>query len=469
MNILARCTLRPFVMPKTMPTKLELWDDSTSRWLFNDREQRALRHVDYNVQELISLACDSVGATGCAFNKVFRLTFNDSQTAIARIPSARMFGSGVSWSTASEVATLDSMRNVYNFRVPKVLAWGKDATNVVGSPYIILEDIAGVPLHREWSHPDTCGAPVRKMPCYLPLLPEIYRSYSAYEASSTVGPIADMLWWRPFHDEPVALERRAVQRHREDPSSLCFTRSKYEDLDEVERLLSKVEALAPRIDVVFSSMHAPEWSTHGSLVHPDLRAHNLIVAARTKDNIESRMNDPTVIDWQGTSILPFPFQAHIPSVIAFEPTIFDEDGNPMVSINENEVSPLPDLTQLSSEQRALAEAERRRALRQTGFVEAVTTKIPAWNLTLNTNSFPNFSARSSKVFCAHVRTDRSAALLAYGYRAIWGDVQIWGRYPFRLPSKNVKLTKRDGAKPNLRSQAAAVDEPVGLCRGWEGG
>ncbi len=27
--------------------------------------ERALRHVDYNVQELISLACDSVGATGC--------------------------------------------------------------------------------------------------------------------------------------------------------------------------------------------------------------------------------------------------------------------------------------------------------------------------------------------------------------------------------------------------------------------
>ncbi|KAF9012108.1 hypothetical protein BDZ89DRAFT_1143019 [Hymenopellis radicata] len=406
-------------MPKIMPTKLELYDNSTSRWLFNDREQRALRHVDYNVQELISSACVSVGATGCtemikiaegSFNKVFRLTFNNDQTAIARIPSTRMFGSGVSWATASEVATLHAMRNVVKLRVPKVLAWAKDATNPVSSPYIILEDIAGVPLHHEWTLPETRGEPVRKMvravcnimagAAYLPyarlgglyfredfpsqpqapLLPEAFaRRFSDFEASSTVGPIANLLWWRPFHDEPgfnrgpwdnieecirsaIALERRAVQRHREDPSSLCFTRSKIEDLDEIERLLSKVEAMARRIDVVFSTMKHPGWSTHGNIVHPDLRANNLIVPPRTEDNIESRLAKPVVIDWQGTSILPFPFQARIPHVVAFEPTIVYPDGTPWISINGNVVSPLPDI-ELSPEQQVVTEAECRRAHR----------------------------------------------------------------------------------------------------------
>ncbi|KAF9007707.1 hypothetical protein BDZ89DRAFT_997168, partial [Hymenopellis radicata] len=498
MSTLARCTARPFVMPKIMPTRLELYDNSTSRWLFNDHEQRALRHVDYNVQELISSACVSVGATACtemikiaegSLNKVFRLTFNNDQTAIARIPSTRMFGSGVSWATASEVATLHAMRNVVKLRVPKVLAWAKDATNPVGSPYIILEDIAGVPLHHEWTLPETRGEPVRKMvravcnimagAAYLPyarlgglyfredfpsqpqppLLPEAFaRRFSDFEASSTVGPIANLLWWRPFHDEPefnrgpwdniedcirsaIALERRAVQRHREDPSSLCFTRSKMEDLDEVERLLSNVEAMAPRIDVVFSTMKHPGWSTHGNIVHPDLRANNLIVPPRTEDNIKSRLAKPVVIDWQGASILPFPFQARIPHVVAFEPTIVYPDGTPWISINGNVVSPLPDI-ELSPEQQVVAEAECRRAHRQTAFVETLTRGLPEWNVTLS-NEF--FSELFRPLFQGVLRTCADGPLdlryLLMGIEQL--SVHLLGPVPFSFTEQERKAHRRE--------------------------
>ncbi|KAF9013757.1 hypothetical protein BDZ89DRAFT_995324, partial [Hymenopellis radicata] len=502
--MLARCTVRPFVMPKMMPTRLELWDDSTSRWLFNDREQRALRHVDYNVQELISSACVSVGATGCtkmiklaegSFNKVFRLSFNNGQTAIARIPSTLMFGSGVSWATSSEVATLHAMRNVVKLRVPKVLAWAKDATNPVGSPYIILEDIAGVPLHHEWTLPDTRGPPVAKMllavanimarPAILPfarlgslyfredfpsqpqapLLPEGYaRELPDFEASATVGPIADLLWWRPLHDElgfnrgpwdnieecirsAVALERRAVQRHREDPSSLCFTRSKLEDLDEVECLLSKVEDMALHLEAVFSSMNCPQWSTRGTLVHPDLRANNLIVPPRTADNIESRLADPVIIDWQGTSILPFPFQAHIPHVATYEPEIFDADGNPMISIDGNEVSPLPpDFAQLSPALQALAEAEHRRAMRQRLFVRVLThDQRSEWNMTLTTGFFPKLI---HPLFQGILRACADGPLglrhLLMGIEQIWQDTSdFWGPVPFSFTEQERETHERE--------------------------
>ncbi|KAF9018053.1 hypothetical protein BDZ89DRAFT_1165422 [Hymenopellis radicata] len=493
-------------MPKIMPTRLELWDDSTSRWLFNDREQRALRHVDYNVQELISSACVSVGATGCtemikiaegAYNKVFRLTFNNEQTAIARIPSTLMFGSGVSWATSSEVATLHLMCNYVKLRVPKVLAWAKDATNPVGSSYIILEDIAGVPLHHEWRLPDTRGEPVMKLVLAVcnnvaraaflsyahlgslyfredfpsrppaPLLPEHYaRQLPDFEASSTVGPIANVLWWRPFHDKAgfnrgpwdniaecirsaIALERRAVQRHREDPSSLCFTRSKIEDLDEVEHLLSKVEAMAPRIDAVFSTMNHPEWSTHGILVHPDLRANNLIVPPRTEDNIESRLAAPVVIDWQGASILPLPFQAHIPHVVAFEPTIFDSDGNPMISIDENEVSPLPPDIELSPEQRGLAEAERRRAARQAAFVETLS-RLDQWKLLLTTGFFPDlFRPLFQGILRACADGPLGLRCLLMGIEQIWGNVHLWGPVPFSFTEQEREAHKREMKQSSL--------------------
>src|SRR5690349_7580007 len=90
------------------------------------------------------------------------MSFDNGQSLIARLPSSRMFGSGVSMAVASEVATLYFAASI-NIRVPRVLAWRNDTANPVGWPFILLEDVVGVALQKEWYEPETRGAPVAKL------------------------------------------------------------------------------------------------------------------------------------------------------------------------------------------------------------------------------------------------------------------------------------------------------------------
>jgi hypothetical protein len=54
--------------------------------------------------------------------------------------------------TASEVATMDYVRNYLNLPVPKVLAWSsKAATNGIGAEYIIMETAQGIQVSNVWA------------------------------------------------------------------------------------------------------------------------------------------------------------------------------------------------------------------------------------------------------------------------------------------------------------------------------
>jgi len=53
--------------------------------------------------------------------------------------------------TASEVATLDFVRNVVSIPAPKVLAWSSRAESTpVGAEFMILEKVADVEVHKPW-------------------------------------------------------------------------------------------------------------------------------------------------------------------------------------------------------------------------------------------------------------------------------------------------------------------------------
>ncbi|KAG6836456.1 hypothetical protein H0H93_007837, partial [Arthromyces matolae] len=263
--------------------------ETEGRWLYNEAQQQEIRRVNFNVSELVRIGCEAAGTNVClsmdkiaegSFNKVFRLNFDNSKSIIARLPSSRMFGSGTSNIISSEVATM-SLASKSGIHTPRVLSWSKDCDNPVGWPYILMEDVDGTTLHDEWPQSETRGEPVvtlltqvassmQKMmssnfsrigsPYLVEDLPDSANSPPAtdFEIKNGVriGPIADLLWWRCYHDEPhfdrgpwntieeylkaaVRLERRAVERHRQDPSSLAYTKSSIQDLDEVEDLLSK--------------------------------------------------------------------------------------------------------------------------------------------------------------------------------------------------------------------------------------
>lgn len=352
------------------------------------------------------------------FNKVYRLLLDDRQTVIARIPSSRMLFGGASWITASQVATLDIARHL-NMCVPNVLSWSKDPSNPVGSPYIIFEDIPGVSLNYEWLDSTTRGSPVAKLltsvanhthQMTLPSFSQLGSLYFVEDYPSTrapltsplagifnfehirIGPITDFLWWRFYHDEPdfdrgpfntveeyvmaaVRLERRAVERHKADPSSLAYTNSSLDDLDEIISLLDGVEALVPRIrDIIALSSPSFQRFMQNVLMHPNLSAANIMVPDLNDTNAVDRMSKPTLLDWSGATVLPLAFQFRTPPVATYRPNIFLPGGVPLFEVIGTKEVPFPDLEDAPPEIHESVSAEHRLAMRNMRWIELVSTK-----------------------------------------------------------------------------------------------
>ncbi|KAG6834511.1 hypothetical protein H0H93_009228, partial [Arthromyces matolae] len=392
---------------------------STTRLSYKVSTEQDIRRVNFNVPELIRIACEAVGRKEClsmvkiaegSFNKIFRMTFDNSKSIIARIPSSRMFGSGASNIISSEVAVM-SLASKMDVNTPRVIAWSKGCDDPVGSPYILMEDVEGVTLDNEWLEPETRGDPVVKLlqqvasgmqkmsnsqfsqigsPYFLQDLPDssnLLPPPTDFETASGVriGPIADFLWWRPYHDEPhldrgpwntvedfvmaaVRIERRALERHREDPSSLAYTRSSIKDFDEIEDLLSQVEAFAPHIQRVIEEEESPllpKRMMEICLMHPDIRTQNIMVPALTPDNSLRRLSNPVFIDWQGTCTLPLAFQWYLPPLVEYKPRLFhQDDGRPVFTINSLKDLEWPEgIDELHPQHQALFRSEHEIATR----------------------------------------------------------------------------------------------------------
>ncbi|KAH6716130.1 hypothetical protein BKA61DRAFT_631600 [Leptodontidium sp. MPI-SDFR-AT-0119] len=116
------------------------------------------RHVRFNVNELARLAADAVGANICVsiekypdgmYNKAMLLTMDNGTQVVAKVPNPN--AGKPHFTTASEVATMDFVRNVLGTPVPKVFAWSSKAEeNPVGAEYIIMEKLPGIELEHAW-------------------------------------------------------------------------------------------------------------------------------------------------------------------------------------------------------------------------------------------------------------------------------------------------------------------------------
>lgn len=85
------------------------------------------------------------------FNKIFLLKMEDGLELVARIPTS--IAGPAHYTTASEIATMNYVRNQLEAPVPKVFAWAShlDVNNTVGAEYIIMEKMRGVSLASCWS------------------------------------------------------------------------------------------------------------------------------------------------------------------------------------------------------------------------------------------------------------------------------------------------------------------------------
>jgi len=83
-----------------------------------------------------------------SFNKVFLLTMNTGEQIVARIPHPN--AGPACYTTASEVATMHYLRTKLELPIPKVIDYSCNATNPVGSEYILMERVTGVNLSKKW-------------------------------------------------------------------------------------------------------------------------------------------------------------------------------------------------------------------------------------------------------------------------------------------------------------------------------
>ncbi|KAE8337770.1 hypothetical protein BDV24DRAFT_154051 [Aspergillus arachidicola] len=131
---------------------------TSGRWLWREQQQLACRYVKFELQELLGIAASVVAAQSCArvlktsegqYNKVFLLTMDNGREIVAKLPNPN--AGRPHFTTASEVATMDFLRNVLNLPVPQVYAWSSRVTgNPVGAEYILMEKQTGVMLSDVW-------------------------------------------------------------------------------------------------------------------------------------------------------------------------------------------------------------------------------------------------------------------------------------------------------------------------------
>ncbi|OAL72449.1 hypothetical protein A7D00_3450 [Trichophyton violaceum] len=146
-------------MPIASSYDLETFYQFTSgRWLWGESQQLKARYLKFNISELLTIAAGAVASDSCTtilkvseghYNKVFHLTMNDGREVVAKLPNAN--AGRPHFITASEVATIEFLRKVLHFPIPKVYAWSSRSDNPVGVEYIIMEKQPGVMLRDVWT------------------------------------------------------------------------------------------------------------------------------------------------------------------------------------------------------------------------------------------------------------------------------------------------------------------------------
>ncbi|KAK0112105.1 hypothetical protein ONS96_001364 [Cadophora gregata f. sp. sojae] len=136
----------------------DIFNYTRGRFVCDEEYEMAQRQVRFDVNELARIATEAVGAKSCVsvekypegvYNKAMLLTMDDGSRVVAKVPNPN--AGRPHFTTASEVATMDFVRNVLGTPVPRVLAWSSTAQeNPVGAEYIVMEKVPGIELERVW-------------------------------------------------------------------------------------------------------------------------------------------------------------------------------------------------------------------------------------------------------------------------------------------------------------------------------
>lgn len=124
---------------------------------FNEAERLNERYVKFRPTELQRIAGNALEQDYCpdiaklaegGFNKVFLLRAKNGREVVARIPTP--IAGPPHYTTASEVATMDFLRDILKLPVPKVLVYSTSSDNPIGAEYILMERVEGESLSSRW-------------------------------------------------------------------------------------------------------------------------------------------------------------------------------------------------------------------------------------------------------------------------------------------------------------------------------
>ncbi|PYH72743.1 aminoglycoside phosphotransferase family protein [Aspergillus vadensis CBS 113365] len=341
----------------------------------------AIRQVKFNMSELAKRAAESVGFSNdqCVnverlpdgmFNKAFLFTMHDGTKVVGKVPNPN--AGRPHYTTASEVATMDFVRNKLSTPVPKVLAWSSQANkNPVGAEYIIMEKVGGVQLDKRFELVKTISGHQRAwMSKSFTQYGSLYYSKDLHSSRGcifmdedgsqfeddrfAIGPSTGRGFlddgridvdfdggpWDNLYDYKLAVgfrELACVQDMPQLPRSLLglygpgtYRRSRSKKIAAIRDYLRMVHFFLPTDDSISSAF----------LWHRDLHIENIFVNPKDPSEVVG------IIDWQSSEVLPLLDHAR-------QPYFHDYNGPPATGLDPPEFP--RDFDQLDADEKIKAE------------------------------------------------------------------------------------------------------------------
>ncbi|KAG2415131.1 hypothetical protein HFD88_006322 [Aspergillus terreus] len=135
----------------------QLFTYTNGHFLIDEDHQYSRRYRKFNLDALCDIAARAGGSISRitaieklegGFSKALLMKRENGSELIAKVP-CRIAGPAY-LTTASEVGTLEYIKNYTTIPVPRVFSWSSDASNPVGAEYIVMEKATGVPLFERW-------------------------------------------------------------------------------------------------------------------------------------------------------------------------------------------------------------------------------------------------------------------------------------------------------------------------------
>ncbi|KAH8676899.1 kinase-like domain-containing protein [Tricladium varicosporioides] len=317
------------------------------------------RHIKFNVNELARVAAEAVGAKICVgiekypdgmYNKAMLLTMDNGTQVVAKVPNPN--AGKPHFTTASEVATMDFVRNVLQTPVPEVFAWSSRAQeNPVGAEYIIMEKIPGIELERLW--------PTMKTEDRLAIVQEIanyqkkwtsvsFKKYGGLyyskdlvssldnetlytdadgvdvkDPSFSIGPSTGRELidngragvefnrgsWQTIEEYHKAIGHREIAAVKQLPQLPKSSISLFGPGTYIPTREKKLKALQCYLQLIKFLIPSDSSITSSHLWHGDLHVANIFVNPSKPTEITG------IIDWQSTELAPLYFHARQPQII----------------------------------------------------------------------------------------------------------------------------------------------------------